>query len=257
MKRRAGATRGGGRLGGAAPARGGSLIRRGARGLLGLALILPSVAVTRALWTLVLSIRSSSSPLPVGVAPLVGGFGLWLVVFFVFPRPVRAYILGHELTHALWGWLMGARVSGLRIGRNRGSVRVSRTNIWVTLAPYFFPFYTLLTVAAYGILSVFWDLSAGYPLWLGVIGFTWGFHFTFTVVTLLQRQPDIQLYGALLSYSLVYLFNVMGLVLGVIGVSSLTLEDMGEALERGWSRTLSNSREVWAWVMQSTRAIKW
>src|SRR6266568_3983718 len=32
---------------------------------------------------------------------------LWLIAFFGLPRPVILYVFGHELTHALWVWLMG------------------------------------------------------------------------------------------------------------------------------------------------------
>src|SRR6201984_2652836 len=32
---------------------------------------------------------------------------LWLIAFIGLPRPVLLYVFGHELTHAIWVWLMG------------------------------------------------------------------------------------------------------------------------------------------------------
>ena len=44
------------------------------------------------------------------------GAVLWLIAFFGLPRPILIYVFGHELTHALWVWLMGGRVSRFRVG---------------------------------------------------------------------------------------------------------------------------------------------
>jgi hypothetical protein len=45
---------------------------------------------------------------------------------------------------------------------------------------------------------------------------TWAFHFTFTLQSLLTSQPDIQEYGRLFSYSLIYLLNVAGIALWIV-----------------------------------------
>src|SRR5512141_1292658 len=46
----------------------------------------------------------------------LGGL-LWLIAFFGLPRPIVLYVFGHELTHALWVWMMGGRVSRFKVGR--------------------------------------------------------------------------------------------------------------------------------------------
>ena len=56
------------------------------------------------------------------------------------------------------------------------------------------------------------------------MGFTWGFHLTFTVSTLLQKQTDIHEYGYLFSYTLIYFLNVLGIGLWFVAVTSVTLE---------------------------------
>src|SRR6266700_349000 len=76
------------------------------------------------------------------------GAVLWLIAFIGLPRPILLYVFGHELTHALWVWLMGGRVSRFRVGRDGGHVVTNRTNFWIALAPYFFPLYSILVIAS-------------------------------------------------------------------------------------------------------------
>jgi len=32
------------------------------------------------------------------------------VIYLLLPKPMWIYVFGHELTHAVWTWLMGGRV---------------------------------------------------------------------------------------------------------------------------------------------------
>ncbi len=192
------------------------------RFLAGLLLIPVCAASSMALYGLLREIRSGA--VPPDTWWLLGGFAFWLFAYFTLPRPVRSYILAHELTHALWGWLMGARVSNLRVGGDKGSVTLSKTNFLITLAPYFFPLYTVLTICLFGVLSLFYAVDRYHLWWMGMIGFTWGFHFTFTVSTLMQRQSDIRACGHLFSYALIYSLNATGIGLWTVAVTPATLE---------------------------------
>ena len=182
-------------------------------------------------WTLVTVMKSlqpgSAAAVPLSGWSIMGGFVLWLVVYFTLPRPVRTYVLGHELTHALWGLLMGARVSKLRVSRDSGSVTLSKNNFLITLSPYFFPFYTVLLITIYWLLKLFLAMDGYYLYWLGMVGFTWGLHITFTASTLCQRQTDIQECGYLFSYALIAFFNIAGVVVWVAAVSEATFRDAG------------------------------
>jgi len=195
----------------------------------GLALLPVCAGATHAAVLLVRTAHAGSHAHAAAVA-LSAGFVFWLFLFFTLPRPMRTYIFAHELTHALWGWLMGARVSGIHVSAERGSVTLSRSNVAITLAPYFFPFYTVLAIATYGLLSLFFNVELYTLFWLGLVAFTWGFHFTFTVSTLMLRQSDILAYGRLFSYTVIYLLNVLGLCLWIVAVSAATLEQMVELL---------------------------
>ena len=82
------------------------------------------------------------------------------------------YVFGHELTHAIWTWLMGGKVSQFRVSRVGGYVVTDTNNFWISLAPYFFPIYSILALLLYGGIGVFVDVEP-YRQWLfGVVGVT-------------------------------------------------------------------------------------
>jgi hypothetical protein len=200
------------------------------RFIAGIALLPLCVAVTMALLDTLRTIPSSGSLISPETLWLLTGYFLWLGMWFFLPRPVKAYVVAHELTHALWGLLCGARVSNLRVSGSGGSVQVSKTNVVITLAPYFFPLYTILVILVRFILGCVVH-PVPYPmLWLFLVGLTWGFHVTFTVQSLLISQPDIQEYGRLFSYALIYLFNLTGVGLWVVCTTSATFGSFAAVL---------------------------
>ncbi len=202
--------------------------------LAGLAMLPLCAALLRSAGGLLLEVARS----PSGRAQCAGlaiGFALWIFCFFTMPRPMWSYVLGHELTHALWTLLFGGRASGLRVSERGGQVRVTKTNIWIDLSPYFFPFYTMIVLAAYGITGAFTDLSAYRPFWMGLIGLTWGFHLTFTASLLTVHQSDIQEHGHLFSYTLILIVNALGAGLWIALLSGIG----GVAwFNRLWTHTL-------------------
>jgi hypothetical protein len=206
---------------------------RWVRFFLGGLLIPCCFAAVRTLGILVQAADPASSWLisPTGLL-MAGGFLLWLFFYIALPRPLRAYVLAHELSHALWGLLHGRRVSQLRVSRQGGSVRIEKPNTLIVLAPYFFPFYTILVVLAYGIGSIFTDLTSWRPVWLAAVGLTWGFHVTFTVSALLDHQSDIQKVGHLFSYTFIFWLNALGLALWLVAVGPASLLDLGTTLAR-------------------------
>jgi len=170
------------------------------------------------------ALPASLQSAPPAVLAFFGGVVLWLIVFFTLPTPARSYVFAHELTHAIWGMATGARISRMKVRKNGGSVTLSKANLMVTLAPYFFPLYTVVAISLFLGLSAFLDMRAYHLWWLGVIGVTWGFHVTFTVATLMQKQTDIHEYGYVLSYALIYLMNLVGICIWLIAVTPLTIK---------------------------------
>ena len=192
---------------------------------------------------------------PAGALCLAAGFLLFLVLWVFLPAPVRLYVLGHELTHALCGLCFGARPSNLKVGLKGGSVTLTKSNVFITLAPYVFPFWTAIV----GLVA----LAVGYfvsPLpctgaWLFAVGFTWCFHVCFTLRAILQTQPDIQEYGYVFSYVFIWIFNIVGVIAWIVCTSEVT---WGAA----WGRLLVRSTRAYAavgrgclWIYESVRTL--
>ena len=136
------------------------------------------------------------------------GVVLWLIAFFGLPRPILVYVFGHELTHALWVWLMGGRVSRFRVSRDGGHIVTTRTNFFIALAPYFFPLYSILAIGVYGLLSLFYNVQPYGRLLYAVVGATWAFHFTFTCWMIPKSQTDLRDHGTFFSLVVIYLMNL-------------------------------------------------
>ena len=158
---------------------------------------------------------------------LLGGIAAFALAWMALSHPVKAYVLGHELTHAIWGLLFGARPSDLRVGEGGGSVRLTKSNLLITLAPYFFPFYTFVVVVCALVTFAFLRPLPCLPLWMFLIGFTWAFHVLFTLETLGQRQPDVKLYGRIFSWTFIFLVNVLTVLVWLASTTPVTFSAVG------------------------------
>lgn len=187
------------------------------------------------------------------------GYGLWLLVFAILPKPMRTYVLGHELTHAFWALLMGARVSGLKVGKTGGEVRTSKTNWFIVLAPYFFPFYAMLFLGLFFLGHAIWNWSAHFWVLFFLVGLGWSFHVTFTLMILFTTaQPDVKSQGVIFSAVTIYLMNLLVILVTAVALSPhVTFADATRQLARdtlaayGW--TLDNLRALWQHSLNAIR----
>ena len=159
------------------------------------------------------------------------GAVLWLIAFLGLPRPIVLYVFGHELTHALWVLLMGGRVSRFRVSRDGGHVVTNRNNFWIALAPYFFPLYSILAIAIYGLLSLSLNMQPYGRLLYAIIGATWAFHFTFTCWMIPKNQTDLSDQGTFFSLVVIYLMNLLLLsVMLILASPQITFAAFGADL---------------------------
>lgn len=159
------------------------------------------------------------------------GLVIWLGAFFGLPRPLWIYVFGHELTHAIWVWIMGGRVSQFRITREGGHILSDRINTWIALAPYFFPIYSLLVIVLYGIVGFFWEMAPFRPVLYMLIGATWGFHITFTLWMIPKGQTDLTYGGTFYSLVIIYILNLAVLsVFLIVASSAITFQSFGTEL---------------------------
>src|SRR5438874_13037684 len=125
-------------------------------------LLLPlCLGVTNAL---VMVLRASGGENSVWV-PMLAGAACWLVILLLLPKPMWVYVFGHELTHALWTWLFGGRVKKFKATSQGGHVIINKTNVLITLAPYFFPLYVVLVVLVFMTGHLIWGCTR-YLVWL-------------------------------------------------------------------------------------------
>ena len=159
------------------------------------------------------------------------GVILWLIAFFGLRRPLILYVFGHEFTHALWVWMMGGRVSRFRVSRDGGHIVTDKNNFLIALAPYFFPLYSILAIALYGLLSLFYNVQPYGRLLYAIIGVTWAFHFTFTCWMIPKNQTDLSDHGTFFSLVVIYLMNLTLLsIMLVLAARHLTFLDLGADL---------------------------
>ena len=194
------------------------------RFLTGVALLPLCVAATLTLLDILRGLPSTGLFLSQETTWLLTGYFLWLAMWFFMPQPVRAYVVAHELTHAVWGLFFGARVRNLRVTSRGGSVTLSKTNMLITLAPYFFPLYTVIIILLRLLVGLFVTPIPLPFLWLFLVGLSWGFHVCFTIQSLMTEQPDISEYGLLFSCAFIYLFNLAGIGIWVVCTTSATLQ---------------------------------
>jgi hypothetical protein len=170
------------------------------------------------------------------------GVVLWLIAFFGLPRPLIIYVFGHELTHVLWVWLMGGRVSKFRVSSDGGHIVTNRTNFLIALAPYFFPLYSVLAIVVYGIASLFLNVAPHGQLLYATLGVTWAFHLTFTCWMIPKNQTDLSDHGTFFSLVFIYMMNLLLLsVLLVIASPQITFASFAADL-------VANLRSFSEWV---------
>lgn len=146
---------------------------------------------------------------------LAAGAACWLVIYAMLPRPMWVYVVGHELTHALWTWLFGGSVKKFKATSSGGHVIITKTNFLITLAPYFFPFYAAGVVLVFALGHLIWDWSR-YQMWFHLLlGAAYAFHVTLTIDVLRTKQSDITQEGYLFSAVIIYLGNIGVLLIGV------------------------------------------
>lgn len=147
--------------------------------------------------------------------PMLAGAACWVVIFVLLPKPMWVYVVGHELTHAVWTWVFGGKVKKFKATSEGGHVIVTKNNFVIALAPYFFPLYAVLLVLLFLIGNFIWHWTR-YITWFHLLlGAAYAFHLTLTWHILKTRQSDITSQGYLFSGVVIFLGNALVLLIGV------------------------------------------
>jgi hypothetical protein len=156
------------------------------------------------------------------------GVFLWLGLYLGLQvRPTKLYVIGHELSHALVAKLTGAKIYRFEFTETGGFVETSKSNTWISLAPYILPFYSIVIFLFFGVLALITDLDSGFMVKLGssqihfkmtrylfvLLGLSWAFHITYTLITLRTQQSDLTRNGEYFSLMLIFLINAAQILL--------------------------------------------
>jgi hypothetical protein len=172
---------------------------------------------------------------------MLSGAACWLVVYLLLPKPMWIYVFGHELTHAVWTWLMLGRVKKFKASAKGGHVVVTRNNFLIALAPYFFPLYAVLVVVVFAVGQCIWNWQA-YQVWFHLLlGGAYAFHLTLTWHILKSHQSDISDQGYLFSTVIIFLGNISVLL---IGIPLLTRQNPGAAFHWWADGTMEFCRKL-------------
>jgi hypothetical protein len=130
-------------------------------------------------------------------------------LFYACKPLIWGYVIGHELTHAIWAWLHGGGVYDFKVARSGGHIVTDKTNTWVVLSPYFFPFYTVLWLASCGLALLISGVRVESSALYAGIGLTWAFHMAYTIAMIAKGQPDLEYGGVFFSIVLIYFLNLV------------------------------------------------
>lgn len=198
--------------------------------ILGLASICVTVqALVRVPWTATESI--------VFLACFVGYF----LFHFMLYKPVLSHVMAHELTHALAAIVMGGKVTSIHASTTGGTTVTNKSHIFISLAPYIFPFYTALALVFYAIAAPSFKI-----IFIGLTAFTYGFHLALTVYSLSHHQPDLKEGGV--AFSLIFIFTgnmiVLMLLISFIWPQALSLSQVFSETSQ-WAWRLAHSLFDW------------
>ena len=144
-----------------------------------------------------------------GVLVMAGWFWSGLLKpFFLY-----LYVLGHELTHAVFVVCFRGKVTDFHVSTQGGYITTNKTNLLIALSPYFVPIWAVICAVLYAALRFCVALTPAWDLaFYAVMGVTWTFHMVWTVWMLPRDQPDLQEHGTFLSLVVIYQANLIVLV---------------------------------------------
>jgi hypothetical protein len=142
----------------------------------------------------------------IGALTMIGWFwsGLMRMPFLI------AYVLGHELTHAVFVLLHLGKVSKIHVSREGGFILTNKSNLVIALSPYFVPFWSVVGALSYGIARYYAGPSPALDrTFFAAMGLTWTFHMVWTLWMIPRDQPDLRENGTFLSLVVIYMANLL------------------------------------------------
>ncbi|MEO7098739.1 MAG: hypothetical protein ABI162_05215 [Luteolibacter sp.] len=137
----------------------------------------------------------------------------WFWSGLLQPFFLYIYVLGHELTHAIFVLIYRGKVTDFHVSADGGYITTNKTNLVIALSPYFVPFWAVISAVLYVMVRYFFGFSSEWDRALyAIMGVTWTFHMMWTLWMIPRDQPDLKENGTFLSLVIIYLANLLVLV---------------------------------------------
>ena len=143
--------------------------------------------------------------------PLIflSGAGFFLILHLGFKNRPFLYVFTHEVSHAIASVLTGSKVHSIYVSNSGGTTKTEKSNLFILLFPYIFPFLAVLTFLSYRALDWAGNVKPIRPYFYFAIGLFLAHHLFFTVYFILKGQSDIRKAGTLPGLGLVGLANII------------------------------------------------
>ena len=172
----------------------------------------------------------------IGCVLMMGWFftGLLERLFLYF------YVLGHELTHALFVYACGGKVGGIHVTADGGYVMTNKSNALIALSPYFVPFWSVVILGISTVIGLFYQIPHHDHALYFLVGFSWSFHLLWTLWMIPRDQPDLKENGVFFSLVVIYLANVVVIsILLCLALESLSWDHWSNEFYDSWDYLIS------------------
>lgn len=187
-------------------------------------------ACVRALFNSLAAGLTEDSFFAPGCVAFLAGAAAMVALYFWKGRELSiVYVFGHEMTHALVGLCFFARIHSVNIRETGGFVELSKSNLFITLAPYCVPFYLFIVIGVHALATCI----APQPVWpwYAAFGVTTAFHILYTLDALLTvAQPDVRAYGRFFSYWFILVVNLLFALLALVAIGHISFRGQAHAL---------------------------
>jgi len=167
----------------------------------------------------------------------------WFVAGLANDQLLYLYVLGHEMTHAMFVYVCGGRISAIHFSTDGGYVMTNKSNILIALSPYFVPFWSAVLISLHSFVALWVTIPAGGLILTGLLGATWTFHIIWTVWMIPKDQPDLKENGKFFSLMLIIFAN-LSLFSLILCATSRDVQLLSFAFN-WWNHCLDLSEALW------------
>lgn len=153
---------------------------------------------------------------------LAAGVAFGMLLFSFIPlQPI--YVIGHELTHWLAAKITFHKTGKIKLKWNHGCIEIIDPNGFIALAPYWVPFFFLLSACIAAFVMAMWGnrmtmhARQGTACWLGLM---YAYHIALTIRALRCGQKDMEYCGKFLSWCIIVSMNLVTAFLAFAVASS-------------------------------------